>query len=71
MLEDFVEAERVYMHVVQSSPFDPSSYLNLGLCRCLQIVFYGCVYAIYAVARAKARDFDGAGECINLDSTVF
>ena len=33
MLDDFVEAERVYMHVVQHKPFDPSSYLNLGLCR--------------------------------------
>jgi hypothetical protein len=33
MVEDFVEAERVYMHVVQNRPLDPSAYLNLGLCR--------------------------------------
>lgn len=33
MVEDFVEAERVYMHVVQNRPYDPASYLNLGLCR--------------------------------------
>ena len=34
MVDDFVEAERVYMHVVQNKPYDPASYLNLGLCRC-------------------------------------
>ncbi len=33
MVEDFVEAERVYMHVVRNRPYDPTAYLNLGLCR--------------------------------------
>jgi hypothetical protein len=33
MVDDFAEAERVYMHVVQNKPYDPLSYLNLGLCR--------------------------------------
>jgi hypothetical protein len=33
MVDDFAEAERVYMHVVQNKPHDPLSYLNLGLCR--------------------------------------
>ena len=63
MLDDFVEAERVYTHVVQHKPFDSAGYLNLGLCRLAHHV--GFIFRLQTCCRAKAKDLDGAGNsCI-------